>query len=297
MKASVRDASEREIREHVRTPKPVDRLLRVSDHDEGSRTFIPHGCDGATVSGTPLRSGRVGEARRFLDGGIATVIPAGPRFVVYPAEDPRLDRVGVLVLVDEGAGEGPADPLRKTLSTGAVERVVELEQQVVVGEAPVVPDAAANRRADLAEDLPAIPPEPLIACRANRTGRILEPVERVEQRVVGHCAVPPACLRELPPAVASEGFSHRQPEFARGEQRLDGGQLSIGSASSVARPIQPGSLADLGPKVFPVFLPLDPRRFEQPAPRGLVGLDRHLRRVAAHADDPGLRAPGTIPRA
>ena len=326
MEPFTRAAPGREIGEYVCAPKPVDGLLRVAHHDERSRAQAPatygRAC-AATLdplarvrrihAARPIlprsvRSGappcRAREPVRHRPGGIGRLGPLrsrcigrpGPALAVDPAEDPRLDRIGVLVLIDEGTRICVADPLREAPPPHIPERIVELDQQVVVGEAPVVTDVAADRHTDLGQNLPAGPPEPLVAGGAQRPGGFLQAIERIEQRVVRQCEVFPACLRERLPAVTAKLALLRQPGIGGGQQGLDLGQLPRGSGPLVTRSVEPGSLQHLDLKVAPAFIPFGPHRFEHLAPRGFPHLDRLRKGVAAHHGASDLRTPSRHPR-
>ena len=262
-------APDREIGEHVGAPEPVDGLLRIAHHDEHARAFPP-------LAGRRDRGDR--------------------GFAIDPGEDAGLDRIGVLVLVDEGAGVLVADPRGETGPALAVQRLLELDEQIVVGEPPVVPDTAPHRSANLDQDLAAGPSQPSIAGRAQLPGRPLQAVERVEQRIVGQLEVAFARLRELLPAVTPGRALFGQPRIGSIEQDLHRGQLPLGALRPIARTVQPLSLSNLGQEAVPVLRPLGPCRLADLAPRRFAHLDRFREGIAADDGHAGLRAPLRHPR-
>ena len=131
--------SRRDVREHVRAPEPVDRLLGIAHHDEG----------------TAPRGGGFRRGPGF--GGAAAAVDA--------LEDAGLNRIGVLVFVDQRAGKFAAHPVCEACPVRAVQGVFEFDQQVVVTEAAVVADATAHRGAHLGQDFPPRPVQPLVICR------------------------------------------------------------------------------------------------------------------------------------
>ena len=254
-------ALDREIGEHVGAPEPVDGLLRIADHDEDSRAFLP------------------------LTG------QRGRGFAIDSGEDAGLNRIRILVLVDEGAGVLVADPRGETGPALAVQRLLDLDEQIVVGESPVVPDATPHRSANLEQDLAAGPSQPSIAGRAQLLRRPFEAVEPVEQRIVGQLEVALARLRELLPAVTPGRALFRKPRIGGIEQHLHCGQLLLGALRPIARPVQPPPLPNLGQKAVPVLRPLGPCRLVDLAPRRFVHLDRLRKGIAADDGHAGLGAP------
>ena len=181
--------------------------------------------------------------------------------------------------------------------------MVELDQQVVVAEAPVFTDAAADRFADFGQHFPTRPSEPPVEDRAQRPRRFLQAVERVEQRVLGYDAPLPASLRQARPAVAAEdrpamvtGYVLlRQPGRGCGERRIEPPEVFLDPRGPVAVPVEPTSIPQIGPDSLPVPFPFDPRRVERAPPPRLPFFERSGRRLAPHDGDPGLRAPGRDP--
>ena len=239
----------------------------------------------------PLRAGPPVVHRLFL----ARCRPPVSGFAVDPGEDAGLNRVGVLVLVDESARVLATNAGRETHSARAVKRTVKLDQQIVVAKAPVLPHPPVDGFADLIQRFPAGPTEPAIEDRPELPGHLLQAIECLEQWVLRRRAALPAGLGKALPAVAPNRSFGRQPRLGRGEQRLDAGQVPLDGRATVAVPVHPASIEKLRGKRIPVLLPGRPRRLELATPRRLPGVERLGQGFAAEDGDTGPRPPARHP--
>ena len=169
--------------------------------------------------------------------------------------------------------------------------MVQLEEEVVVAEAPLLADPPADRLARLVEDLAAGAEEPGVTGRAQLRGRLFEPIEGVEQRVGGKLRALLAGFGERLRSVAPEQAARREERVRVGEPRLDRVKLGPGARLPVLPTIEPGSVPHLLLKRLPVLRPLAPDFLEEAAPRRLPRLHGNVERRSPVDPKAGLRPP------
>ena len=243
-----------QIGEHVRAPEAVDRLLGVADDEESP-------------------AGRAGAAR------------------VDRLEDPGLQPVGVLELVDQGDGVPGADSTGELGSAGPVERAVEFDQQGVEAQAAFDPGGVPQGAAGVLEEAEALACEPQIAI--GRSG-LRDVVEVVEQRSGRRrvLLVEPRLQR-----LGAESAGAVRGEFLRGVgiERLDDHPATHpypclfpccrGPSSRVGDFLEGGSLRRVGP--FGLC------RADRCQPRTPLRLERARQRLR-RADPPGFLDLGVM---
>ena len=180
-------------------------------------------------------------------------------------------------------GEAPA-PL-------ALKPAVQLEEEVVVAEAPVFPDPPADRFAGLVEDLAAGAAKPGVTGRTEAPRRLFEPIEGAEQRIGGKLRALLQGRGERFRPVAPEPPGRREERFGVGEPRLDLVEVVAGARRPVLPAIQPASGQHLLAKRLPVLRPSGPHLPEEAAPRRLLRLDGNVERRPPVDAEVRLRPP------
>ena len=175
----------------------------------------------------------------------------------------------------------------QTLPAVASKRVEELEQEVVIPEAPVLADTTPDRFPGLGQDLATRRSKPGFARRTEIRSRRLQAVEGAEERIGRQVVTLLAGVRERLRSVATEQALRRQEGLGIGEQRFDRGQFGLCSRSPELASAEPVPIQHSVEKRLPVLAPFGLDFLERGLPRRLPTLDGNLRGVAAF--DPKIR--------
>ena len=173
---------------------------------------------------------------------------------------------------------------------------MQLQEEVVVAEAPVFADPPADRFAGLVEDLPTGPAQPGFTARAQLRGRLFEPIEGAEQQVAGKLLALLASRGERLRSIAPEQPGRRQEWIGVGEPRLDRIEIGSGARSAVLPAIEPASVPHLVEKRLPVLAPFGSDFLHDASPRRLLRLDGMVERFPPVDSKVRLRSPLTDPR-
>ena len=133
----------------------------------------------------------------------------------------------------------------------------------------------------------------MVASRSQHVRRLLQAVERIEERMFGQGEAFLHGLGKPLPPVAARQLGRGEARLGGGEQHLDPIEFRIDLVPPVAPPVQPVPVEKRVPKRLPVLLPLGPHHLEFAPPRRLPLLDRFRKRLAApHLGNAGTAARG-----